>query len=164
MSWLFAEEKPLPPGLELVPVPGVARALGKKRLATAEDLLGKAPAKAAAESLGRYELEESLARQLELEGLELGEGGEVPALSPARWASHLDSQSWEGLRARVSAGGAEIAGLRLPARQREAFLRFLSRHRVSAEPAKVVELALHFFADADLNVVIRHTVPRFPAT
>lgn len=162
MNWLFPEGLPLPAGLSLEALQPAADALGNQRLAGAEEILGRESSLAVAKRAGPYLLEEGLALKLGLEGLELGEEGEVPALTPARWGRYPEALSWEKLRARLSEGGGEACGLLLSKEQAAAFLRFLSRQRISAEegsPEKFLELARHFFFGKPLNVVVRYTGP-----
>jgi hypothetical protein len=165
LSWLFSSELPLPAGLEIAPVRPVAEELGQERLAEAGKLLGPAEAKALAEKLGAYEVETAKAKELGLEGIRLGRNGELPALSPARWARDSGAESWEALKARLKETNATVAGLSLSPDQRQAFLRFLARNRKDPEgapgPERMVELARHFFFSEPLNVVLRYTGPRF---
>lgn len=163
LAWIFAAEAPLPAGLSVETLAAASAELGDARLGAAEELLGRETARAIAKKTGAYELEEELARRLELEGLELGEGGEFPALSPSNWGNYPEAESWAAFTARLQAAKGEIRGLQLTASQREAFLQFLSRNRVEQDtaPGTVAELARHFFFSEPLNVVVRYTAPRF---
>ncbi len=163
LSWLFSSELPLPAGLSVEALATNTQELSRERLTGMEALLGKDAAQALAQKLGKYELGEEESRKLGLEGVALGSGGEFPALSPARWVSQPRAESWAALRARLHENGGEAVGLSLDASQREGFLKFLARNRVSAESdlTVIVNLARHFFSAEPLNVVVRYTGPRF---
>ncbi len=162
-EWIFAAESTLPAGLEVETLSCASDELGNLRLGEAQALIGVEAARALALKAGPYELEEDLARRLELEGLKLGVGGEFSALSPPAWGAYAEAESWQSFTRRLSQAPAEIVGLQLTATQREAFLQFFSRNRVDPEstPAAVAELARHFFFGEPLNVVVRYTGPRF---
>jgi hypothetical protein len=161
MNWFFALEMPLPAGLELAVLATAAAELGSNRLAEAESLLGREAAREVAKKAGPYELDEGLARRLELEGLKLGAGGELPALSPTRWGLPAEAETWAQLNRRLAEKGGEIRGVQLSAAQRGAFLQFLSRNRVNVDGTalEMVELARHFFFGEPINVVVRYTGP-----
>ncbi len=166
-SWLFSDEVPLPHGLSFVVLHHASGELGAERLGAAAEVLGERGARDAAENLGRYELDDESARRLGLAGAQPGPEGEVPALSPSRWAEQPEADTWAQLQTRLSEG-AEIVGLVLSRSQRESFLRFLTRnHGNEAESLtaeKAVRLARHFFFQEPLVVVLRHTAPRFATT
>lgn len=159
MNWLFASGKPLPEGYSLEALQPAADELGDSRLALAEHLLGREASRSIARRLGRYELTDALALRLELEGVKLGEGGEVPALSPSRWGLYPEARAWAELRSSLAENHAALAGLLLTAEQAEGFRRFLSRHSVGdgAPVERIVELARHYFHGEPLNVVVRYT-------
>lgn len=163
MNWLFAAEAPLPAGLELEVLANATQELTDNRFAEAQSLVGEERAGEIAHQLGPYELEEGLARKLELEGLKLGAAGEFNALTPAKWGKFPEAESWLAFTARLAESGGEIRGLLLNGQQREDLLRFLSRNRVNTdcEPTELVNLARHFFFEEPLNVVVRYTGPRF---
>lgn len=159
MSWLFPDDRPLPEGCSLEALQPAADELGDARLALAEELLGREAARSVARRLGHYELTEALALRLELEGVKLGEAGEVRALSPARWGRFPEARSWAGLRETLAESRAVLEGLQLSPEQAGGFRRFLSRHSVggSAPVERVVELARHYFHGQPINVVVRYT-------
>ncbi len=162
LSWIFPAELPLPSSLTVELLAGAAEEQGNARIAAAEKLLGREPARAIAKKAGGYELDDELARRLELEGLKLGPGGEFPALSPAGWGRYPAAEGWVAFRARLAEAGAEILGLQLDGSQREALLAFLSRNRVDSDapPATIVDIARHLFSGEALKVVVRNTVWR----
>jgi|GEM_PF-3973729 len=163
LSWVFASETPLPAGLSVEKVAAATAELGDSRLSAADGLLGRDNARAIAKKAGAYQLEDELARRLELEGLELGENGEFPALSPRDWGLYPEAETWSSFVARMKRSHGEIRGLLMSPSQREAFLQFLSRNRVDpkGEPEAIADLARHFFFSEPLNVVVRYTAPRF---
>lgn len=163
MNWLFAAESPLPAGLELEVLANATQELTDNRFAEAQGLVGAERAGEIAGQLGPYELEEGLARKLELEGLKLGAAGEFNALTPANWGKFPEAESWLALTTRLSGSGGEIRGLLLTGVQRESLLRFLSRNRVETDcdAVALVNIARHFFFEEPLNVVVRYTGPRF---
>jgi hypothetical protein len=148
-------EEALPGGLRAAEVPNACAEVGSARLAEAAAVLGEAASLAEAERLGRYELADEVARELRLRGVALGEGGEVPALSPARW------RAWP-----AAPDLRELVGLRLTAEQKASFLRFLTRNHegdpLALAPERALELARPFFLAEPLAVVLRDTEPRFP--
>lgn len=157
MSWLHPQGKPLPAGHSLAALLPVADELGASRLRLAEGIVGRELAKNMARKLGPYQLSEELALRLELEGLKMGEEGELPCLTPARWGVYPEALRWEELHAALEREGAELAGLLLTEAQAESFRRFLARRNVrdEAPPARIVELARHYFHGQPLNVVVR---------
>lgn len=165
LSWMYASELPLPAGLAIEVINTADVELGKQRLEGMTALVGKETAEALAEKLGSYELGEEEAKGLKMKGLQLGKNDELPALSPARWKEAPDSQFWAHLRARLHEKRIALKGLSLNASQREAFLNFMARNRVSAdeelELEAIVGLARHFFFSEPINVVVRYTGPRF---
>jgi hypothetical protein len=136
----------LPEGYRQASLDTVFAADARARLAEAARVLGsRGAAETAARHAGRYELDEACLRTLGLAGIELGENGELPALSPERWAELPEPAPQSG----------ELIGLLLTAPQREAFSRFLARNHVSNPSAeRLVAIARHYFTDS-LNVVIR---------
>jgi hypothetical protein len=135
----------LPDGCRQISLDTVFAADARARMKEAARVLGsQAAAVAAAREAGRYELDESCLRKIGLAGVELGETGELPALSPERWADLPESTSPSG----------EVLGLLLTAPQREAFSRFLARNHVSnPSPKRVVEIARHYFTDSVIAVI-----------
>jgi hypothetical protein len=162
-AWSFDASLPLPEGHSLLLLEPVAAELGDQRLHQAVALLGRETALTAAAKAGSYELDEELARRLALEGVELGEGGRIPALSPPEWGRHPEAHGRASFVESLMRSGGELRGLRLGKGEEESFRRFLSRNRVSeeSEPGFILELARHFFFSEPLNVVVRYTGPRF---
>lgn len=156
-SWLFSNEGSLPHGHEIRVLHCATAEQGRARLAEAGKILGEDGARVLARKLGSYELDDSLVRSLTLAGVKLGERGEFPALSPARWTETPPAQYLKE--------GEVAAGLVLTPRQRESFLRFLARNRVNADgeigAERAIRLARHFFFREPIVVVIRYTAPRF---
>jgi len=118
LNWVFAMEAPLPAGLEIETLAAVPNELGDTRTNEAVALLGREAARAIANKVGPYQLEEEIARRLELEGLKLGEEGEFKALTPSTWGKHPNAESWSSFTMRLSQSGAEIRGLRLTQERR----------------------------------------------
>ncbi|MGZ3650499.1 MAG: hypothetical protein ACXVB9_03135 [Bdellovibrionota bacterium] len=158
MNWLF-HPGALPPGYREALLQNVCTEFGSARLHEAARVLGDpALAARAAKVAGRYELRDDLCQALGLAGVALDEAGEIPALSPERWEENPTGESRSALGLRLAEEGRELAGLMLEERQRELFLRFLARNRVSNLTAlKAVSLARHFFSAEPVTVVIRYT-------
>ncbi len=157
MSWLFPEGEALPPGYFLQAHLPAADESGEKRLAVAEELLGRESSHSIARKLGAYELEESLALKIQLEGIALGKEGEIPALSPNRWGRFPEALSRQELLDAISEGGLEIAGLIMSEENAATFGRFLAARKIkeSAPPEKIAALARHFFHGQPINLVLR---------
>jgi hypothetical protein len=103
---------------------------GALRLETAARVLGsKSAALALAKTLGSYRLEDYLARQLKLEGLELNDQAEIPVLSPERWLDLTRSgvKSLSVLSAEWEEQGIELVGILLSESERVSFFRFLEK-------------------------------------
>jgi hypothetical protein len=159
VNWLFPSESPLPPGYSLKTLLPRADSLGASRIEFAEKMLGRETARTIARKLGAYEVTEELALRLELEGVQLGPGGEVPLLTPTRWGLFPDAMALQDLLALQGTEGLVLAGLQLSKRQSEVFSAFLSRNPVARDAPmdRVLELAGHFFFGQTINVVVRYT-------
>lgn len=144
MSWLYRE---LPAGCRSVPLESFVAEQSRERLAEAARVLGsEEAAHSAARLAGRYELDEETHRVLGLAGASLHANGELPALSPERWAD---------LPVAAPHGGTEL-GLLLNEAQEQAFTRFLARNHVrDPAPERAILLARHFFTGEPALVVIR---------
>ena len=144
MSWLYRE---LPAGCRSVPLESIVAEQARARLAEAARVLGSEEAAfSAARVAGRYELDAETHRMLGLAGVALHANGELPALSPERWAE---------LPAPAPHGGAEL-GLLLNEAEAQAFTRFLARNHVSdPAPDRAILLARHFFTGEPPLLVIR---------
>jgi hypothetical protein len=116
-------------------------------MAEAARVLGsKEAARSAAREAGRYELDGEAMRALGLSGVELGGVGEIPALSPERWAALPTLAGSQGIP----------VGLILNGVQSEAFSRFLARNHVSQlTPERAVLIARHFFHAEPVQLVLR---------
>lgn len=127
-------------------LPSLAEELGGQRLALLAELLGPEAGARAAEEAGLYQLGDSLAQRLQLQGVSLGAGGEFPCLSPARWEP--------GAAHDIPAGTS--ATLLSDADARE-FGAFLKKNGVPppADPRAFAELARHYFFDRRLRVSVR---------
>jgi hypothetical protein len=135
-----------PKDCEVRTLPAISAERGAARLRTLRGLAGAQGPKAAQEA-GLYLLEDKLALQLKLQGLTLAKGGEVPALSPARWKEGAEE-----------AGVPEHArGLLLDSAQAKRFRAFLRANgagRGSAGAVDLIHLARHFFYEEPIKVVV----------
>ncbi len=157
MSWLHQQGKPIPAGYSLAALLPVADELGAARLQLAEGIVGRELARGMARKLGPYQLSDELVLRLELEGLKVGEDGELPCLTPSRWGRYPEALRWEELLGALKQEGVELAGLLLTEAEAESFRRFLLRRGVREESpaARIVELARHYFHGQPLNVLVR---------
>jgi hypothetical protein len=162
-SFFFEVGKPLAHGLVEEELATWDREMAGARLTAAFPLVGMDKALSIARRLGDYELSPELVRRLELEGLELGKGGTLPALSPGGWAPALHLDTYSDLRARIEQQGGELKGLRLNERDRESFRRFLEKQKVpdTAGPWELTDIARHFFFQVSLKLVVSYTAPSF---
>ncbi|MGZ3692700.1 MAG: hypothetical protein ACXWQO_00405 [Bdellovibrionota bacterium] len=134
---------------EVYTIPSWAAHLGARRLEAAEALVGRDEARRIARKEGAYELEDSLADSLRLEGLDISSKGEFPALSPSNWlrSSALGAAPLEEQRKRFARDGLVLKGIMLSHASRKSLLQFL--HTVSCTELEdvweLLAIADHFF-------------------
>lgn len=147
-QWLFSEIKS---HQFSHPIPSLSAQKGTERLLLLSEILGsREAAKNLAEDAGRYELSDALVAQVQHKGLQLGQEGEVPALSPCRWNFSLG----------VIPEG-KLLGILMEREKIKKFLDFLQLGNAPATMEATLELARHFFYEDSLNLVVEYTLPRF---
>lgn len=144
---------------EIYVIPSWVAHQGTFRLAEAGKLLGTGEAQRVARKEGTYELDEKLAHELRLKGLDIPAKGDVPALSPATWlrSSTLEVKPLAEWRMRFQFEHIEVEGLLIPGKMRDAFLGFLKTNH-QTEPKDIwalVELADHFLFADSLQLLVR---------
>lgn len=145
MNRIFTE---LPAGCEVKELPSLEEELGGGRVALLKELLGAEDGVRAAREAGLYELSDSLAQRLRLQGVRLGEGGELACLSPARWR--------EGAAQPLPASLEGVLLDAADAREFQSYLR-LTGNRSAIAPLPMAELARHYFFSRRLRVLVRST-------
>jgi hypothetical protein len=141
----------LPAAAKVGCLPSLASRKGQERLEILGCLVGEEAAPKVAEQAGFYLLEDSLAHELRLRGLELAKGGELPALSPARWKKTPPEP----------ASGGRLIGILLSPEKKSAFTGFLAQAGREFSLDELVLLAGHFFYEDSLNLLFEYTEPSF---
>lgn len=147
MDFLRNENEPLLKGEELLSVASFRAASGARRLQEAGRILENLKlACKIAQEIWCYELDESLVRELKLEGLLLSDG-EIPVLSPKNWETKPPiAQEISVTRDKCLQEGKELCAILLSQKDKSDFLRFLKKnHFQSNDPWLLLELAEHFF-------------------
>lgn len=142
-QWIRTE---IPVGCEAAELPSLAEELGGQRRALLAELFGaEAGARAAAEA-GLYQLGDSLVQRLQLQGVSLGDEGELPCLSPARW----------GL-ATTGEVPANVASVLLEEEEARELITFIQKTGApgAADARALAELARHYFFGRRLRVCVR---------
>jgi hypothetical protein len=143
---------------EVRSVPSWHAHAGARRLLAAAQLVGEEEAKRIARKEGTYELEDSLADALRLEGLTISAKGEFPALSPANWlcSAGRGSVPLAAWRDRWNNEGVQLKAILLSELNRKAFLKFL--HTVSCDSVsdawELLGLADHFFQCESHDLIV----------
>lgn len=134
-------------GEEFRTISSFRAASGARRLQEAGNILGNLKlACKIAQEIWCYELDESLVRELKLEGLLLSDG-EIPVLSPKNWDSKtpptLTISQW---KEKFDKEGLELKGILLSNKEKSEFDRFLKNVKFSsANPWQILELVEHYF-------------------
>lgn len=141
-NWIISS---LPPASGYVELPALSSEKGAARLAAAANVVGNAPAQRLAHEAGPYLLDDKLALRLKLQGLSLGRGGEISALSPNKWPAGVAP----------AAVPAEAFAVLLEAGQRRRFLAFLHSNGHPDIPlVDLIRLARHFFYEEPVKVAV----------
>lgn len=140
-----------PEGTVVRSVPSLSSLRGSERVVVLESVLGEKLAESVSARAGLYLLDDSLAHDLRLRGLDLPENGELPALSPARWKKISEEAIPVG----------RLVGVLLSPEKKNALQLFLraSRHEITLDD--LVNVARHYFYEDSLNLLVEYTAPRF---
>ncbi|RYZ99926.1 MAG: hypothetical protein EOP11_18865 [Proteobacteria bacterium] len=147
--WIHAE---VPAGHREISLPALAEEKGAARLNLLAELLGSAAAKAAVKQAGPYLLDDKLALELKLKGLNLPKSGEVAALSPPRWNSDVSTIEIPENATGIILGAAAAKRLRL-------FLKNNPGRRPILRPADLIRLSRHFFYEEAIKIVVPTRLP-----
>lgn len=141
----------VPKGCEARELPALAAVKANARLEILKSVVGAQGPKAAKDA-GLYLLEDKLALELKLQGLNLPKNGEVPSLSPARWPELAadDEPVPEGARGLLLEPAA--------VRRLRTFLR-ASGARGSLGALDLIHLARHFFYEEPVKIVVPTRTP-----
>ena len=142
-QWIQAE---IPTGCEAAELPSLAEELGGRRRALLTELLGAEEGARAAAEAGLYQLGDSLVQRLQLQGVSLGDEGELPCLSPARWRPTATATM-----------PARIEGVLLEDTSARELITFIQKTGAPApaDARALAELARHYFFGRRLRVCVR---------
>ena len=147
MNLLRLDSEPLLANEEMRIIASFRATSGARRLQEAGRILDNLKiACKIAQEIWCYELDESLVRELKLEGLLLSDG-EIPVLSPKNWETKAPmALPITQIRQKLQQEGKELCAILLGTNEKKEFERFLKKNNF--EPAdlwQLLELADHFF-------------------
>lgn len=147
MSFIFSQ---IPSHLFGLPLLSLQREMGAERFRALLSYGVKEPqVQRYLDGLGPYLLDDMLAHELKLKGVELGPEGEFRALS---------SNIWEPLPA-TDVVWSEVEGLLLKEEQSREFLHFLKPNLKNLSCQEICKIARHYFFEESV-VLVTNTRPR----